>query len=454
MGSTVTPVTVTFNGTSQYASSLQQEIARAVSVASLPMQQLENEQSATNQQITDATSLETTLTSLSTAIQGLSSSSGNTQSASVSDPTVLQANASSSALPGSYTIQVLDPGSSSSAMSSDGLTTVTDPTSQDISSSSTFTLTVGSSTYTIQPSGNNLDALAQAINSSGAGVQATIVNVGSPESPDYRLAIQSTGLGAQTIQLTDSGSNPLLTSLATGTDGSYTVNGQPPAGITTDSSTVTISPGLTVNLLAAGTSTVSVSLDASSISSALSSFVTAFNAALAQVNLSYGQNANSLSGDSVVYETSDALNNLMQYAGSSNSGSIQSLTDLGITNSDTGTLTFDPSVISSMSSSQLANVVSFVGNTTSGFLADATNTMTSLTDPTTGLVTGEIANFNQESANDTTQINAQQNTVNALQTSLTNQMNAADALIQTLQQQSTFLSSLFNTMNANNNANA
>ena len=107
-----------------------------------------------------------------------------------------------------------------------------------------------------------------------------------------------------------------------------------------------------------------------------------------------------------------------------------------------------------MSSSQLANVVSFVGNTTSGFLADATNTMTSLTDPTTGLVTGEIANFNQESANDTTQINAQQNTVNVLQTSLTNQMNAADALIQTLQQQSTFLSSLFNTMNANNNANA
>ena len=231
-GFDIMPVTVTFNGTSQYASSLQQEIARAVSVASLPMQQLENEQSATNQQITDATSLETTLTSLSTAIQGLSSSSGNTQSASVSDPTVLQANASSSALPGSYTIQVLDPGSSSSAMSSDGLTTVTDPTSQDISSSSTFTLTVGSSTYTIQPSGNNLDALAQAINSSGAGVQATIVNVGSPESPDYRLAIQSTGLGAQTIQLTDSGSNPLLTSLATGTDGSYTVNGQPPAGIT------------------------------------------------------------------------------------------------------------------------------------------------------------------------------------------------------------------------------
>jgi len=454
MGSSVTPVTVTFNGTSQYASSLQQVITRAVSIASLPMVQLENEQATTSQKITDATSLETTLTALNTALQGLSTSSGNTQSASVSDSSVLQANASAAALPGTYTIQVLDPGSSSSAMSSDGLTTVTDPTSQDISSSSTFTLTVGSSTYTIQPSGNNLDALAHAIDSSGAGVQATIVNVGSPESPDYRLAIQSTGLGAQTIQLTDSGSNPLLTSLTTGADGSYTVNGQPPAGITTDSSTVTISPGLTVNLLAAGTSTVSVSLDASSISSALSSFVTAFNAALAQVNLSYGQNANSLSGDSMVYETSDALNNLVQYTGSSNSGGVQSLTDLGITNSDTGTLTFDASTIGSMSSSQLANVVAFLGNSTSGFLADATNTLTGLTDPTTGLVTGEIANLNQASTNESTQIDAQQSSVNALQTSLTNQMNSADALIASLEQQSSFLTSLFNTMNANNNANA
>ncbi len=452
MGSSVTPVTVTFNGTSQYASSLQQVITRAVSIASLPMQQLENEQATTSQQITDATSLETTLTAINTAIQGLSTSGGNTQSTSVSDSTVVSASASSTALPGSYTIQVLDPGSSSSAMSSDGLTTVTDPTSQDISASSSFTLTVGTSTYTIQPSGNNLDALAQAINSSGAGVQATIVNVGSPESPDYRLALQASALGAQTVQLDDSSNTDLLTSLTTGSDGSYTVNGQPPAGISTDSSTVTISPGLTVNLLAAGTSTVSVSLDASSISSAVSAFVTAFNNAQTQLNLSYGTNANSLSGNSIVYETSDALNNLMQYTGSSNSGDIQSLTDLGITNSDTGTLTFDPSVISSMSSSELANVVAFLGNTTSGFLAQATNTMTSLTDPTTGLVTGEITNLDTQSTNETNQIDAQQTSVNALQTSLTNQMNSADALISSLEQQSSFLTSLFNTMNANNNA--
>jgi len=335
-------------------------------------------------------------------------------------------------------------------MSSDGLTTVTDPTSQSISGSSSYTLTVGSSTYTIQPSGNNLDALAQAINSSGAGVQATIINVGAPSQPDYRLAIQSQDLGPQNIQLND-GSSDLLTSLTTGTDGSYTVNGQPPAGISTDSSTVTISPGLTVNLLAAGTSTVSVTLNSSSISNALSAFVTAVNNVQSQLNLSRGQNANSLSGDSVVYETSNALNQLVQYTGT---GNIQSLSALGITYSDTGTLTFDSTQLTSMSSSQLSDVLAFLGNSTSGFLASATNTINGLIDPTTGLVTGEISNLNQQSTSEGTQIAAKENSVNQLQTNLTNQMNSADALIASLEQQTTFLTSLFSTINANNNAHA
>ena len=449
MGSSLTsPVTVTFNGTSQYASSLQQVITRAVSIASLPIVQLQNQQQTTNQQITDATTLESTITALNTALQGLSNSGGNTQSTSVSDSSVVQANASSSALPGTYTIEVLDPGSSSSAMSSDGLTTVTDPTSQSISGSSSFTLTVGSSTYNIQPSGNNLDALAQAINSSGAGVQATIINVGAPSQPDYRLAIQSQDLGPQNIQLND-GASDLLTGLTTGTAGSYTVNGQPPAGISTDSSTVTISPGLTVNLLAAGTSTVSVSLSSSSISSALSAFVTAVNNVQTQLNLSRGQSANSLSGDSVVYETSNALNQLVQYTGS---GNIHSLSALGITYSDTGTLTFDYTQLTSMSSSQLSDVLTFLGNSTSGFLASATNTINGLTDPTTGLLTGEISNLNTQFQTESTQISTKQASVSQLQTNLTNQMNSADALIASLEQQTTFLTSLFATTNANNNA--
>lgn len=449
MGSSVSsPVTATFGGTSQYASSLQQVINRSVSLASLPLQQLQSEQLTTTDRISAAQSLQSTLTALNTALQGLSSSSGNSVSTSISDPTVIQANASASALAGTYTIQVLDPGSSSSAYSSDGLTAVTDPTSQSLSGSSSFTLTVGSNTYTISPSGNNLNALAQAINSSGAGVQATIINVGGPSQPDYRLAIQSTSLGAQDIQLND-GSSDLLTGLSTGTDASYTVNGLPTAGITSDSSTVTIAPGLTVSLLSAGTSTVSVALNASSVSSELNAFVTAFNNAHAELQKSYGQNAGPLSGDSMIYSTSNAMRQLANYSGS---GNVTSLTDLGIEFNQDGTLSFDSTKIAAMTTGQLADATAFLGTSTTGFLGSATNVMNGLLDPTSGLVTGDITSLNQTFQDQSTQISAEQDKIDTLQTNLTNQMNAADSLIASLEQQTSFLTSLFATMNANNNA--
>ena len=57
------------------------------------------------------------------------------------------------------------------------------------------------------------------------------------------------------LQLND-GTNNLLGTLNAGTDASYTVDGQPAGGITTDSSTVTIAPGLNVTLEAVGTTTV------------------------------------------------------------------------------------------------------------------------------------------------------------------------------------------------------
>ncbi len=56
--------------------------------------------------------------------------------------------------------------------------------------------------------------------------------------------------------------------LNAGTDGSYTVNGQPSGGITTDAATVTLAPGLNVTLGALGTTTVTVSSSLSSVSSA------------------------------------------------------------------------------------------------------------------------------------------------------------------------------------------
>jgi flagellar hook-associated protein 2 len=443
---TLAPQTSTTD-TSSFSTELQASVTRALEIASLPMQALQNDQSTISGESSELSTLGNLFSSLQTALQSISSGTGTgALQASVGDSSVVSANVTGSALPGTYTIDVLDPGSTSSAEST--ATSVTDPTSQSISSSSSFTLTVGTSTYNITPAANNLNDLASAINSSGAPVQAVVIDLGSPEAPSYQLALQSTALGDVALQLND-GTNNLLTSLTTGTDGSYTVNGQPSGGITTDASTVTVAPGLNVTLEAEGTTTVTVSSSLSSVSSELSSFVTAYNAAFAEVEKNTGQNGGALTGDSTVLEMQEALTQMMSYAGSG--GSITSLEQLGVQYTAQGTLTFDSSAMPSLTQSQISDALTFLGGASSGgFLQYANNTLDSITDPATGVVATETQTLGTENTNDQTQINNDQAQLATLSTNLQNQMAQANALIATLQNQNTFLQGLFQYDTSNN----
>jgi flagellar hook-associated protein 2 len=431
-------------GSSTFASDLQASVNRALEIASLPMEELQNDQSTISGQVSELNTLGGLFNSLQTSLDAIGGTGGSSVQAVVSDQSVLSASVTGSPLPGTYTVQVLNAGSSSSAISNSA-TPVTDPATEDISSSSSFTLTVGTSTYTVTAS--DLNDLAAAINSSGAPVQAVVVNLGSPSSPNYQLSLQATGLGNVALQLSD-GTN-LLTSLNTGTDASYTVDGQPPTGISTDSSTVTIAPGLSVDLAAVGTSTVTVSSSLSSVSSELSSFVTAYNAAFAELEKNFGQNGGALVGDSTVLDMQQALNQMINYSGAG--GSITSLAQLGVEFTQQGTLTFDSSAIAGLSSSQINDALTFLGGTTTGgFLEYANNTLNGITDPVAGSVATETQTLQSESQNNQTQITNDQAQLALMQTSLQTQMAQANALIATLQTRTTFLEGLFQADTSNN----
>jgi flagellar hook-associated protein 2 len=431
-------------GSSTFASDLQASVNRALEIASLPMEALQNDQSTISGQISELNTLGGLFNSLQTSLDAIGGTGGSSVQAVVSDQSVLSASVTGSPLPGTYTVQVLNAGSSSSAISNSA-TPVTDPATQDISSSSSFTLTVGTSTYTVTAS--DLNDLAAAINSSGAPVQAVVVNLGSPSAPNYQLSLQATGLGNVALQLSD-GTN-LLTSLNTGTDASYTVDGQPPTGISTDSSTVTIAPGLSVDLAAVGTSTVTVSSSLSSVSSELSSFVTAYNAAFGELEKNFGQNGGALVGDSTVLDMQQALNQMINYSGAG--GSITSLAQLGVEFTQQGTLTFDSSAIAGLSSSQINDALTFLGGTTTGgFLEYANNTLNGITDPVAGSVATETQTLQSESQNNQTQITNDQAQLALMQTSLQTQMAQANALIATLQTRTTFLEGLFQADTSNN----
>jgi flagellar hook-associated protein 2 len=445
--SVFTPQTST-TGTSSFSQTLQASVTRSLEIASLPMQQVQADESTISNESSELSTLSGLFDTLQNSVQSISTGTGTSAlQATSSDTSVLTTNITGNALAGTYTIDILNPGSTSSA-ESDSATPVTDPTSQNISTASSFTLTVGTATYTIKPAANNLNDLASAINSSGAAVQATVINLGTPEAPNYQLSLVSTALGDVNLQLND-GTNNLLGATTAGQDGSYTVNGQPSGGISTDSSTVTIAPGLNVNLLTAGTSTITVSSSLSAVSSQITSFVNAYNAAFTEVEKNFGQNGGALTGDSTILAMQQALTQIGSYSGGS--GSITSLSQLGVEFTQQGTLTFDSSALTGLSQSQISDALTFLGDpNSSGFLQFANNTLDSLTDPVSGLITNETQTFQTETTNDQNKITADQAQLQALQTTLQNQMAQANALIASLQNQNTFLQGLFQADTSNN----
>src|SRR5271157_4917278 len=135
MGSTASAISSpTFNGSSTFSSSFQQVLTRAVQLASLPMQQMQNNVNDLTNQQNELTKLESTFVSLDTAVSAIDSAAAGTISTTVSDPTVVSATASSSALPGTYSILVNSLGSYTTTLSQAGSPVVADPTTQGISS--------------------------------------------------------------------------------------------------------------------------------------------------------------------------------------------------------------------------------------------------------------------------------------------------------------------------------
>ena len=438
--SSITPPA--FNGSSTYSSSFQTVLDNAVQRASLPMQLMQDEVTTLTGQQTALTTLEGDFVSLQGAVASINSAVQGTPTATSSDTSVVTASASSNALAGTYSIQVDQAGSSSVALSNAGSTTVTDPGSQNISSSSSFTLTVNGIATTITPSGNTLDDLVTAINGAGAGVSAIIVNMGGSSGADYRLVLTSDELGPDTIQLND-GATDLMSPLSSGALAEYKVNGSS-TDVTSTSSQVTLSPGLTVTIqpdaTAGSSATVTVTTDYSGLSTALSSFVSAYNSAVTAVQAQTGQNAGALSGDSTVYQLENILDNIAEYTGSG-SGSVNSLTDLGLDLDSTGQLSFDSSTFSSLNTT---DIQSFLGSaSTGGFLQMATNAATSATDNSTGIIENNVSALQTQITNENSLISNQQDMITNMETNLETKLSAADAAIATLESEKTYFTDLF-----------
>ena len=443
----------TFSGQSQFAASLQQVITRAVGIASLPLDSLQATLTTFNNQQSALQGLDSVFSALQSSVNSLQTAlTSSSLTSSASDGTV-STSVQSGASPGTYSIEVDSLGANSTALSNAGSTAVTDPTSQGISSSTTLTLDVNGTLTTIAPASTSLDDLATAINTQASGlVQATVVNVGSTAAPDYRLSLTASQLGGQTLDLTDSTDTSVIQQSVAGSLASYTVAGLS-TELTSDSRTVTLAPGLTVDLLSQNTSgqptTVTVANDPTALASAVSSFAGSYNAAATALSQYHGQNGGPLEGDSIISTLSNVLQSLSGY---SNGSPDTALANFGITVDSTGQLSVDTGAFTAAANANFAGLVSTLGGTsTGGFLQAATNLLNSVEDPTVGTLKNEEASVANEITAQNTKITDEQARVSQLQSNITAQMVQADAAIASLESQVSYVNGLFYSITGNNN---
>jgi flagellar hook-associated protein 2 len=442
-----------FTGTSRYSTDFQAVIDRAVAIASLPLTQMQSTRARLSDESAALNSLESKFVALQSAIQSLESATGTSSLASsVSDGAVLKPTLGAGALEGTYSLQVVNLGAYSSVMSSAGLAVVSDPGAQNITQASSYTLTVDGVNYTLTPAGASLNDLVAAINAqTEAGVQATLVNVGSGTA-DYRLSLESKKLGAVSLQLHDGAQDLLDTavtpgsSLVTGWLAEYKV-GSSPAVLESDSRTLTLSTGLTVEMLKESEAavTVTVSRTSTAASNALAALANAYNAAVDELDSHRGEGGGSLTGHGLLSTLSQALRQMANY--SSDSGTITSLTDLGLAFDREGKLSFNATQFAEATSGGTNGVFGFLGSSSGGgFLKAAGGVLDGVEDSTSGSLKIAIASMASTISAQDEWIEREEERMDALRESLEVQMAAADALIAALEQQALYFTNMFEAM--------
>lgn len=266
--------------------------------------------------------------------------------------------------------------------------------SSDTFNTGTLSISINGGTavdITIDSSNNTLSGIRDAINDADAGVTASIVSDGTYQ----RLILTSQTLGSSgdiDVSVTDSGSGGSFALSDFATANLVTLQGADDAelvinGLTITRSSNTVSDaieGVTLELTATGSATVKVAPDTASVVSAFDDFVSAFNeakqqiASLTQYNAETGQGS-VLTGDATLRNLQSRLNQLVFSSVSDITGDIASLSDLGITLQDDGTLSLDTATLTSMLNDENVDVVSLMTQTTDGNEGIAVSFDTTLT---------------------------------------------------------------------------
>jgi len=310
-------------------------------------------------------------------------SSALARKATSSDTTVLGATAGSGALNGTTQITVHDLARNSVATSATG---VASATSTVAGGAGTFAFRVGSGDLqSVAIDGTTtLEGLASAINALGAGASATVVNLGTTSTPDYRLRLASRDTGTSSELTIETDNTSLGVAVTQGaTNASFSVSGFA-TPFTRESNVVNdVVAGVTLSLeKTGGPVNVTVSTDTATVKKDVEAVVSAFNDLVAFVNAQSevtqdttsadrDVSAGPLAFDSTVRSVVDGLRTAISSAIDGLDGDFSLLAEAGITATRDGTLKLDSAALEAALSSNEASVSElFGGNGASGGVFD------------------------------------------------------------------------------------
>jgi flagellar hook-associated protein 2 len=398
------------------------------------------------------TTLGTDLSTLTTAMQSLTDFNGvlAQKQGSSSDTNVLElTSATAASIAGSHTISVTALAQTSSEYS-DTLANGADPLSGS--------LIIQGHTITLDSSSNTLASLAASINLAGIGVNASVIS----DVSGSRLSLVSGTSGsagqlAITSNLTDATTSTAIgfNTGQTGKNATLNVDG---VDLSSASNTVSSAiPGVTFQLLALSTAPVQVQItnDTSSVGTAVGNLVAAYNAVVNDINGQEGKdssgNANPLFGSTTLASLQNQLSSAL--LGGTASGSIKSVTQLGIGFNQDGTLSLNADDLNAALNNNFADVTGFLQNANSFGQSFAT-TLNNLGAQSTG---GAIYLAQQQNAAQEASLTLNISNEDALlateQTALTTELNTANQILQSIPAQLNQVDEMYSAVTGYNTGN-
>jgi flagellar hook-associated protein 2 len=410
---------------------VQQFVQFAVANQTAAITALQTQQTTLGSQAGEIATITSDLSSLGNAAAALNDPLGAlaAQTATSSNSAVVGATASSTAASGSHTITVTSLATTSSYYTNELSSTAT-------IAPGTFAIQVGSNaltTITVDSTDNTLSQLAASINNQNAGVTASVIQ----DANGSRLALVSSTSGLPG-DLTVSANNTGLTftKAVAGTNAALQVDGIP---ISSASNTVSnVINGVTLNLGSPSVApvTVNVSPDTTQATTAINTFVTAYNAVVTEINNQFNVNSDGSGGgvlenDNSLRDAQSLLLGAISYSVSGNNGAVN-LASIGVNLNDDGTLTVDSGALSTALSNNYSAVQNLFQNATTGFSQNLQSVIGTLTAPGNGILTLDTQSITSTAQSLTQQISDLQAALAVQEQNLTTVYSQVNATLQQL----------------------